>query len=234
MEERRIRVLLADDHNLVRAGIAQLLALEPDIDVVGEAADGIQAHAQAVAHRPDVILMDLDMPRSNGFEAIATIKADLPNAIIVILTYSEDERDIAEAVRRGAQGYLLKSLEPETLASHIRAAVRGASPMSAAVTRKLMADLRRGEGPGVAATGDEAGADERGDEHRASLTPREMQILALIAEGATNKGMGQRIFLAENPVKNHLKHILAKLQVENRAQAVAYAFREGLLKRQDA
>ncbi|MDF2627584.1 MAG: chemotaxis protein CheY [Symbiobacteriaceae bacterium] len=224
MDERRIRVLLADDHNLVRAGIAGLLALEPDIDVVGEAADGIQAHAQAVALKPDVILMDLDMPRSNGFEAIATIKADLPDAIIVILTYSEDERDIAEAVRRGAQGYLLKSLEPETLAQHIRAALRGAAPMSAAVTRKLMMDLRRSEEPAEAGPGAEGG--ERGH-----LTPREMQILALIAEGATNKEIGQRIFLAENTVKNHLKHILSKLQVENRAQAVAYAFREGLLKR---
>lgn len=231
MEEQRIRVLLADDHNLVRAGIAQLLALEPDIDVVGEAADGMQAHAQAVAHRPDVILMDLDMPRSNGFEAIATIKADLPDAIIVILTYSEDERDIAEAIRRGAQGYLLKSLEPETLAQHIRAAVRGAAPMSAAVTRKLMMDLRRGDGPAPGAAEGEADAAQS---ERPPLTPRELQILALIAEGATNKEIGQRIFLAENTVKNHLKNILAKLQVENRAQAVAYAFREGLLNRQDA
>lgn len=234
MEGRRIRVLLADDHNLVRAGIAQLLALEPDIDVVGEAADGIQAHAQAVAHRPDVILMDLDMPRSNGFEAIAAIKADLPDAIIVILTYSEDERDIAEAVRRGAQGYLLKSLEPDTLASHIRAAVGGASPMSAAVTRKLMMDLRRGDGPGGADQADQPGAAQGEGAERMPLTPREMQILALIAEGATNKEIGQRIFLAENTVKNHLKHILAKLKVENRAQAVAFAFHEGLLKRQDA
>lgn len=228
MQGRKIRVLLADDHNLVRAGIAQLLALEPDIDVVGEAADGVQAHAKAVALRPDVILMDLDMPRSNGFEAIATIKAELPDAIIVILTYSEDEKDIAEAVRRGAQGYLLKSLEPETLAGHIRAAVRGAAPMSAAVTRKLMLDLRRGDEP-VGAAPD--GETEAGGADRTPLTPREMQILALIAEGATNKEIGQRIFLAENTVKNHLKHILAKLQVENRAQAVAYAFREGLLKR---
>lgn len=234
MGERRIRVLLADDHNLVRAGIAQLLALEPDIDVVGEAADGCQAHAQAVAHRPDVILMDLDMPRSNGFAAIAAIKADLPDAIIVILTYSEDERDIAEAVRRGAQGYLLKSLEPETLASHIRAAVRGAAPMSAAVTRKLMMDLRRSDGPAVAAPGGDADGALAGGAERTPLTPREMQILALIAEGATNKEIGQRIFLAENTVKNHLKHILAKLQVENRAQAVAYAFQVGLLKRHDA
>jgi len=229
VHEPRIRVLLADDHNLVRGGIAQLLALEDDMEVAGEAADGVQAHSMAVALRPDVILMDLEMPRANGFEAISRIRAQVPEAIVVVLTYSADEKDIAEAIRRGAQGYLLKTLEPETLAERIREAVRGESPMSGVVTRKLLSDLRRAEQPPPApapATGTLSNAA-----NRVQLTQRELQILALIAEGATNREIGLQLYLAENTVKNHLKHILAKLQVENRAQAVAWALREGLLPR---
>ena len=224
MEDRRIRVLLADDHNLVRAGIAQLLSLEADIEVVAEAADGVQAHARALETHPDVILMDLDMPRSNGFEAIARIKAELPETIIVVLTYSADEHDIAEAIRCGAEGYLLKSLEPETLSARIREALRGEAPMSGAVTRKLMSDLRRGDTPG------NTGAGASPESSRAQLTARELEILGLVAKGATNREIGERLFLSENTVKNHLKHILAKLQVENRAQAVAWAMREGMLR----
>ncbi|HYG57067.1 MAG TPA: response regulator transcription factor [Symbiobacteriaceae bacterium] len=226
-----IRVLLADDHNLVRAGVAQLLSLEPDIQVVAEAADGLQAHTQAVKLKPDIILMDLDMPRTSGFDAITRIRGDVPEAVIVVLTYSADESDIAEALRRGAQGYLLKSLEPETLAAHIREAVRGEVPMSGVVARKLLADLRR-EPASAAHQIPQAGAGAPGTSERAQLTNRERQILYFIARGATNREIGLQLFLAENTVKNHIKHILTKLQVENRAQAVAWAMREGLLKDQ--
>lgn len=220
---QKIRVLLADDHNLVRGGIAQLLALEPDMAVVGEAADGAEAVARALDLRPDVVLMDLDMPRMNGTEAMGRIKAALPETVVIALTYSADEKDIAEAIKAGAEGYLLKNLEPDTLAARVREALRGEAPMSGAVARKLLRDLRQPPAPPPAVA---AGPPEAG---RPALTSRELQILALIAEGATNRDVGKQLFLAENTVKNHLKHILAKLQVENRAQAVAWAMREGLL-----
>lgn len=226
MGEGRIRVLLADDHNLVRAGIAGLLAMEHDLDVVGEAADGLQATSMAVELRPDIILMDLDMPRCSGLEAIGRIKAAVPETVIVVLTYSADGKDVAEALRSGAQGYLLKSAEPETLAASIREAYRGESPMSGAVVRTLLTDLRRSE-QGPAAAPAPPPADAAGT--RPQLTSREREILAWVANGATNREIGHQLSLAENTVKNHLKHILSKLQVENRAQAVAWAMREGLL-----
>lgn len=234
MDEHRIRVLLADDHNLVRAGIAQLLSSEQDMVVVGEAADGVQAYNMAVQTRPDIILMDLNMPRSSGFEAIAHIRAAFPDAIIVVLTYSESEKDIAEAVRAGAQGYLLKSSEPETLASSIREAYRGESPMSGIVLRKLLVDLQRAEpAPSSPPSASQAPPVYAVPEAsaRMPLTARELEILTRVAQGETNREIGLQLFLSENTVKNHLKHILTKLQVENRAQAVAWAMGEGLLAR---
>ena len=215
---RVIRVLLADDHNLVRAGVAQLLSLEPDIAVVAEAGDGAQALAQAREHRPDLILMDLAMPRCDGFEALERIRRELPETVIVVLTYSADPGDIGEALRRGAQGYLLKSLEPQTLAGEIRKAVRGEAPMSGAVARAVVAGLRQEE---ASAPPERSGASP--------LTRRELEIVSLIAKGAKNREIGAQLFLAENTIKNHIKRILEKLQVENRAQAVAWAMREGLL-----
>ncbi|HLN62303.1 MAG TPA: response regulator transcription factor [Symbiobacteriaceae bacterium] len=216
---RGIRVLLADDHNLVRAGIAQLLSLEPDIQVVAEAGDGAQALAQAREHRPDLILMDLAMPRCDGFEALERIRRELPETVIVVLTYSADPGDIGEALRRGAQGYLLKSLEPQTLAGEIRKAVRGEAPMSGAVAKTVLAGLRQEEPP----------APEPVRSGTSPLTKRELEIVSLIAKGAKNREIGAQLFLAENTIKNHIKRILEKLQVENRAQAVAWAMREGLL-----
>jgi DNA-binding NarL/FixJ family response regulator len=225
MADGTIRILLADDHALVRGGIGQLLSMEPDMEVVGEAADGLEAHARALALRPDLILMDLNMPRVGGLEAIARIKADLPEVRIVALTYSDDEQDIAEALRRGAEGYLLKTLEPDTLAMRVRDAMRGEAPMSGAVAKKLLRDLMR---PEPAEPESQAPPAEE-PAPRGQLTAREVQILALVAAGATNREIGVQLFLAENTVKNHIKNILAKLQVENRTQAVAWAMREGLL-----
>lgn len=222
-ESKRIRILLADDHTLVRRGIAQLLAFEPDMEVVGQAADGIEALSRALELRPDLILLDLDMPRCSGLDAIPKISAAVPEAVIVVLTYSADEQDAVEALRRGAQGYLLKDLEPDVLCVRIREAMRGESPISGAVARKILMDFREPKpaGPHAEPTRAEAQAHP--------LTQREIQILELVAEGATNRDIGQKLFLSENTVKNHLKHILAKLQIQNRAQAVAWALREGLL-----
>lgn len=228
MDEHPIRILLADDHLLVRAGIAQLLSLQPDMEVVGEAADGLQAHAMAVSLQPDVILMDLEMPRCSGFESIARIRADLPEAVIVVLTYSADQHNIAEAIRAGAQGYLLKSQEPEMLAPSIREAYQGAAPMSGVAVRSLLTDMFR---PSPAEPNPTAARPAVEPPVRSLLTARELEILDLVAHGSTNLAVGHRLFLSENTVKNHIKHILAKLHVENRAQAVAWAMQEGLIRR---
>lgn len=215
MAKRQIRILLADDHTLFRRGLAQLLAAEDDLTVVGQAADGTEVCRLAQELQPDLILMDLDMPRCNGFEAISRILAEQPGALIVALTYSAGEKDAVEALRRGAQGYLLKDMEPDVLCEKIREAVRGESPIAGTIARKVVLGLQvPAPSPSASAAG--------------KLTPREVQILKLVAAGATNKEIGGKLFLAENTVKNHLKHILAKLGVENRTQAVAWAVQEGV------
>ncbi|HEY3363805.1 MAG TPA: response regulator transcription factor [Symbiobacteriaceae bacterium] len=220
---RRIRILLADDHTLVRRGIAQLLSLEPDMEIVGEAADGIEAISRANELKPDLILLDLDMPRCGGLDAIPKIIAAVPAAIIVVLTYSADDKDAVEALRRGAQGYLLKDLEPDILCIRIREAMRGESPISGTVARKILLDFRDPKPHPAESSRGEGGAPGH------PLTQREIQILELVADGATNRDIAAKLFLSENTVKNHLKHILSKLQIQNRAQAVAWALREGLL-----
>jgi two-component system nitrate/nitrite response regulator NarL len=212
-----IRVLLVDDHLLFRKGLARLLDAQPDFEVVGEAADGLEAIEQAWLLRPDLVLMDIRMPHCNGLEATRRIKDQMPDMHVVMLTVSDDEQDLTTAVRHGADGYLLKDLMPETLFQQLRGLMSGEAPISRGMTGKLFRQLAQRSQPTVqpAAT--------------AVLSERECQVLALIVQGYSNQEIGEELGIARNTVKNHLRNILAKLGVRNRAQAAAYAVSQGLV-----
>lgn len=212
------RVLLADDQTLFRKAVAALLASSANFEVVGEAEDGIQAIEKARELRPDLILMDVRMPRCSGIEATRQIRAELPNVKIVILTVSDEEEDLFEAIKCGAQGYLLKNLRPEALFEYLEGVFRGEVALTPAVATKVLGEFLRLASQPVAPTS----ALE-------SLTPREREILKLVAQGASNKEIASTLNIVEGTVKNHLHHVLEKLHLRNRAQAAASALRDGLL-----
>ncbi len=211
MEKKRI--LLADDHILFRKGLSQLLNSQPDFQVVGEANDGLEALAKAQELMPDLILLDVNMPRCDGREATRQIKAQLPYVIVVMLTVSDDEQDLFAALKNGAQGYLLKKIDPAELFEQLRGLARGEAALSRLMANKLLNEFAH-SGPAA--------------QTEAALTPREQQVLQLVARGLTNREIAETLVVAENTVKNHLRNILAKLHLENRVQAAAYALREGL------
>jgi DNA-binding NarL/FixJ family response regulator len=212
-----IRVLLADDHALFRRGVANLLAAENGFEVVGEAVDGRQTLQMARELMPDVILMDISMPVMDGLEATRRIKAEIPYVRIVILTASDGDRSLFEAVKSGAQGYLLKNIEPQALYGTLRGVVRGEAPVSRVMAGRLLDEFaRQSRQPAPAAT------------RAAELTLREKEVLELVAQGRSNKEIATALAIAENTVKNHLKNILEKLHLDNRVQAATFALREGL------
>jgi DNA-binding NarL/FixJ family response regulator len=212
-----LRILLVDDHLLFRKGLARLLDAQPDFEIVGEAADGLEAVGKAELLHPDVILMDIRMPNCDGLEATRRIKGQMPNVLVVMLTVSEDEQDLAAAVRYGADGYLLKDLLPEALFQYLRGAMSGEAPISPTMTGKLFHQLaqRSRPAPQPAAA--------------SILSARECEVLALVVDGCSNQEIGQELGIAHNTVKNHLRSILTKLGVKNRAQAAAYAVSHGLV-----
>ena len=212
----RIRVLLADDHALFRGGVASLLAADSDFEVLGEAADGRQAVEMALALMPDVILMDISMPVMDGLEATRRIKAEMPYVKIVILTATDGERSLFEAVKSGAQGYLLKNIDPKALYGTLRGVVRGEAPVSRTMAARLLDEFTRQ----ARQTSSAAPASE--------LTVREKEVLEQVTRGKSNKEIAQALSIAENTVKNHLKNILEKLHLENRVQAATFALRQGL------
>jgi DNA-binding NarL/FixJ family response regulator len=195
----RLRILLVDDHDLFRKGIARLIDSQPDFQVVGEAQDGREALEKARALEPDVILMDIEMPQWNGVEATRRIKAEKPGIDVVMLTVSDEDDNLFAAIRAGASGYLLKSVKPEELFRRLRGVSRG--DQSPPLPKSI-------EG----------------------LSPRETEVLGLVAKGLTNREIGEQLHIAENTVKNHLRNILDKLHLNNRAQAAAFAVRHGLIK----
>jgi len=213
-----IRVLLVDDHALFRKGIASLLAAEPGFEVVGEAEDGVRAVERARELIPDLIVMDLNMPRAGGAEATRRILEEFPYVKIVILTVSDDDKDLFDAVRGGAHGYLLKKIEPKALFDTLRGVMRGEASISRTMAAKLMGEFSRQNARAAS-----------GAERRPELSPREVEVLGLVAHGKSNKEIAAALDIAENTVKNHLKNILEKLHLANRVQAATFALREGLL-----
>jgi DNA-binding NarL/FixJ family response regulator len=217
---KRMRVLLADDHALVRDGVASLLQAW-DMDVVGQASDGIEAIAQALALRPDLVLMDINMPRLGGLEATRRIKAALPDTKIVMLTVSDDERDLFEAVKVGAEGYLLKNMSGTEFGEMLAGLAQGIPAISRSLAGKLLSEFgRQARSEPAARNPDE-------------LTEREKDVLQLVAGGATNREVARRLVISENTVNFHVKNILGKLHAHTRAEAAVRALREGLVSSSD-
>jgi len=222
-----IRVLVVDDHNLFRRGLIALLSRSPGLDIVGEAADAGQALRRAKELQPDLILLDVDMPGVRGIDALPALREAATKARILMLTVSEDEHDLTTALRAGAAGYLLKSIDGDDLAAAIARVMRGDSVLASEMTGKLV-DAFRNAKPAGAAQGASAAAGPATQGLLDSLSPRERDILAGIARGASNKEIGLTLGIAETTVKIHVQHVLRKLQVVSRVQAAVIASNAGL------
>ena len=212
-QEKPIRVLIADDHAVVREGVRALIASEPGLEVAGEAADGVEAVQQARLLQPDVILLDLVMPRQGGLEAIGQIKKENPAARILILTSFAEDDKVFPAIKTGALGYLLKDSSPQELLQAIRQVYQGESSLHPTIARKLIRELSQ--------PSDLSPTEE-------PLTEREVEVLQLVAKGLSNQEIGQKLFISERTTRTHVSNILDKLHLANRTQAALYALREGL------
>lgn len=204
-----VRVLVADDHAVVRAGIVALLEAEAGIEVVGQAVDGDDAVTQALALKPDLVVMDVRMPKLTGDEATARIREQAPGVRVLVLTTYESDASILSAIEAGASGYLLKAAPAEELIAGVRSVAAGEVALSPAIAAQLVARVR--------------------EPAPARLTPRETEVLRLVAEGLSNRGIGERLFLGEATVKTHLLRVFEKLGVNDRTRAVTLAMERGLL-----
>lgn len=205
-----IRILVVDDHPVVRSGLAGMLGTTDDLDVVGEAADGDEALALVAAHHPDVVLMDLRMPRRDGVSATEAILARHPEVRVLVLTTYDTDADIVRAVEAGASGYLLKDTPHADLLDSVRAAARGETVLAAPVAARLMSRMRT---PALGPT----------------PSPRELEVLAAVARGLSNVEIGRELYIGEATVKTHLQRVFGKLGVDDRTRAVTVAIERGLL-----
>ncbi|HEY8552325.1 MAG TPA: response regulator transcription factor [Thermaerobacter sp.] len=215
-----IRVLIVDDHALLREGLRQVFHLEPDIEVVGEACSGDEAVRRSAQLRPDLVVMDINLPDMSGIEATRQIRAASPSTRVLVLTIHDQEEYLLEAIAAGASGFVLKDVEPRTLLEAVRLCCRGEGYVHPTLSaRVLHLGTRRRErwtplGGGIPEP----------------LTRREFEVLQLVAEGVSNREIGQRLFISEKTVKNHITSIFRKLGVSDRTQAVIHAIREGWVK----
>ena len=211
-------MLVVDDHELFRRGLTMLLGVESGIEVVGEASDGAEGTELAVSSAPDVVLLDVRMPKQSGIEACVAIKAASPSTKIVMLTVSDEEADLYEAVKNGASGYLLKDSSIEEVAQGIRVVAEGQSLISPSMAAKLLEEFKSISRAGT-----------KSEVVLPRLTDRELEVLNLVARGQNNREIARDLYISENTVKNHVRNILEKLQLHSRMEAVMYAVREKLL-----
>ena len=216
-----IRALIVDDHALFRRGLEMVLDTEDDVEVVGEASDGTEAVEKAGESLPDVVLMDIRMPRSSGIEACRAMKEVAPSAKIVMLTISDEEEDLFEAIRAGASGYLLKDIPLDEVADVVRAVHGGQSLINPSMAAKLLTEF--------AALARRDGGDRAQEVPAPRLTDREIEVLKLVARGMNNRDIAKELFISENTVKNHVRNILEKLQIHSRMEAVMIAVRQKLI-----
>lgn len=209
-----ISILLIDDHTLFRSGIRSLLQRQPEFAVVGEAADGVEGVKRAAQLKPQVILLDLNMPGMSGLETLPLLLQDSPESAVIMLTVSEDARDLSAALLGGASGYLLKNIDADYLARALRRAANGETVVAEAMTSKLVAQLQGNTAPAVSELD--------------KLTPRERDIIACLARGESNKMIARTLDLAESTVKIHVQNVLKKLKLSSRVQAAVFAVEHGL------
>jgi DNA-binding NarL/FixJ family response regulator len=217
---KKIRVLLADDHQLFREGLANILCAQPDLDIVGEAGDGLEAYIKARELVPDLILMDICMPGCDGLEATRRIKQELPGVTIVMLTVRDEDEKLYEAIRNGAQGYLLKSIRSWEMVDMLRGAVSGDAAITPGQGGRMLEEFRR--------LAQRAHRLPETDEPPI-LSQREQEVLGLVAECASDKEIADALTISIHTVKSHMRNILAKLQLSRRHEAALYALREGLI-----
>jgi len=215
---KQTRVLLADDHILFREGLAGIIGAQPDMQIVGEANDGLEAFVKAQELKPDLILMDVQMPGMDGIEAVRQVKQVLPETIIVMLTVRSDDELLFEALKNGAQGYLLKEIRSQELLEMLRAAIRGEAAISPTLAGKVLSEFRRLSKGGIVANEDDN-----------ELTEREQQVLVQASNGATDKEIAAALSISLNTVKTHIRNILAKLHVSTRREAAKVAKSKGIL-----
>lgn len=216
-----IRVLLADDHQLFREGLANILDAQPDFEVVGEAADGLEVFVKARELEPDLILMDVGMPGCDGVEATQHVKSAMPEITIVMLTVQDEDEKLFEALKNGAQGYLLKSIRSWDLVEMLRGAMRGEAALTPPLGGRILEEFRKlARQPSRSPDGETV-----------ALTHREQEVLSLVSEGKTDQEIADELSISIHTVKTHMRNILGKLQLSRRHEAALYAMREGLIPR---
>ncbi len=212
----KMTVLLADDHNVLRQGIAQMLEAQPDMKVIAQTGNGSDAVDLARTHKPDIVLLDINMPEMDGVEAARRIMAELPKTGIIILTMYRRDEYVFEAIKAGASGYLLKEVELDELLAAIRAVAQGEAVIDSAIANQVLAEFRQPQ--------------KTNEAPESSLSERDIDILSLVAKGLSNQEIADQLFISEKTVRNRLSMVFKQLHVKNRTEAALYVLREGLVK----